>query len=199
MTSASVLPRTRVLALAVVAALLAFVAWQVAAMRPAENAGAAAGGVHISMTVTDKNGVQFKGDDNGRAAGVISVLAYQYELQNTMTIGSATGGAGAGKAVHKPVTITHLLGGSSPQFLFAAATGERLDKVQIDFFRTDKAGKDINYYRVTFSHAFVTDVKQYSAGDDVREDIAFVFEKIEQKSFVANTDFIANVAAGTNA
>ena len=193
MTSSSFFPRTRVLAVAVVAALLALVAWQVMAARPANIAGAAAGGVRISMTVTGNNNTQFKGDDNGRTSGVISVLAYQYELQNTMTIGSATGGGGAGKAVHKPVTVTHLVGGSSPQFLFAAATGERLDKVQIDFFRTDKAGKDINYYRVTLSHAFVTDVKQYSAGDDVREDIAFVFEKIEQKSFVANTDFIGNV------
>jgi len=177
MTSAFALPRTRVLAVAVAAALLALVAWQLGGARPANDAGAAVGGVHISMTVNGIKTGLFKGDDNGRAPGVINLLAYQYELQ-----------------VPTSVTITHLLGGSSPEFLFAAATGEDLTKVQIDFFRTDKAGKDVNYYRVTLTNALIIDVKQYSAGDNVREDVSFQFVKIEQKSFTQNTDFIASVS-----
>ena len=193
MTSASVFPRTRFLALAVAAALLALVAWQVLAVRPAGSAGAAGGGVHITMTVTGHNGVNFKGDDGGRA-GVITVLVYQYELQAPTDI--ATGG-GAGKVVHKPVTITHLLGGSSPQFLFAAATGETLPTVRVDFFKVNTNGTETNYYRVTLTDAVVTDVKQYSAGDNVREDVQFLYHKIEQKSLTANTDFIANVVTGT--
>jgi type VI secretion system Hcp family effector len=97
------------------------------------------------MTVTGPNGTTFKGDDGASirtGAGVITVLAYSYGLQNTLTIGSGTGGAGEGKAVHKPVTITHVMGGSSPQFLFAAATGERLPKVEISFFRIANTGKE---------------------------------------------------------
>jgi type VI secretion system Hcp family effector len=191
MTSAFVLPRARVLAVAVVVALLALVAWQLGAARPSNNAGAAVGGVHISMTVTGNKTGLFKGEDNGKA-GVINLLAYEYELQAPTSI--STGGA-VGKVVEKPVTITHLLGGSSPEFLFAAATGEDLTKVQIDFFRTDKAGKDVNFYRVILTNAVIIDVKQYSAGDNVREDVSFEFRKIEQRSFTQNTDFIANVSA----
>lgn len=193
MAPASFFPRTRVLALAVVAALLALVAWQLTLTRPGENAGAAAGGVHITMTVHGNHTGDFKGDDGG-TPNVITVLVYQYELEAPTQI---TSGGGAGKVVHKPVTITHLLGGSSPQFLFAAATGEDLTKVQIDFYRLNKNGTETNYYRVTLSNAVVTDVKQYSAGDNVREDVQFLYRKIEQKSLTANTDFIANVVTGT--
>ncbi len=64
MTSPFVLPRTRVVAVAVAAALLALVAWQLGAARPANNAGAAAGGVHISLTVNGAKTGLFKGDDN---------------------------------------------------------------------------------------------------------------------------------------
>jgi len=194
MTSPFVQPRTRVVAVAVAAALLALVAWQLGAARPANNAGAAVGGVHISLTVNGAKTGLFKGDDNSnsRTPGVITVLAYQYELQVPT---SNTGGGGAtGKAIHKPVTITHLLGGSSPEFLFAAASGENLTKVQIDFFRVDKTGKDFNYYRVILTNAIITDVKQYSAGDNVREDVSFEFRKIEQRSFAQNTDFIADLS-----
>jgi type VI protein secretion system component Hcp len=49
---------------------------------------------------------------------------------------------------------------------------------------------------VTLTNAFVSEVTQRSAGDNVLEDVSFIFEKIEQKSFVANTDFIANVVTG---
>ena len=194
MTSPFVQPRTRVVAVAVAAALLALVAWQLGGARPANNAGAAVGGVHITLTVNGAKTGLFKGDDNSnsRTPGVITVLAYQYELQVPT---SNTGGGGAtGKAIHKPVTVTHLLGGSSPEFLFAAASGENLTKVQIDFFRVDKTGKDFNYYRVILTNALITDVKQYSAGDNVREDVSFEFRKIEQRSFAQNTDFIADLS-----
>lgn len=196
MTSGSVLPHPRAVAVALAAALLVIAAWQIMAERPAVSAGAATAGiVHITMTVTGPRTGQFKGDDGAGRAGAITVLAYQYEL-DASTAGTSGSGGGAGKVTHKPVTITHLLGGSSPEFLFAAATGEDLEVV-IDFSKTDKAGKESVFYRVTLTDATVTQVKQYSSGDSVREDISFVFRKIEQKSLIANTDFIANVETGT--
>ena len=198
MTSASVFPRTRVLAVAVAAALLALVAWQLTAARPLNTSSATAGVVHITMTVTQLNGTTFKGDDGatGRNAGVITVLAYTYGLKNTMTIGGATGGAGAGKAVHSPVTITHVMGGSSPQFLAAAATGQHLKSVVITFSRTDRTGRDVDFYRVTLTDAFVSEVAQRSSGDTVLEDVSFIFFKIKQQSLTQNTTFQADLETG---
>jgi len=199
MTSAFVLQRTRVLAVAIAAALLALVAWQLTAARPLNTSGATAGVVHITMTVTSVKSGQFKGDDGaapGTRGGIITVLAYSYGLQNSMTIGSGTGGAGAGKVTQKPVTITHTMGGSSPQFLGAAATGERLTSVVINFFRTDKTGKEVTFYRVTLTNAFVSEVSQRSSGDTVLEDVSFLFQKIEQQSLTQNTTFIENITTG---
>jgi type VI secretion system Hcp family effector len=199
MTSAFVLPRTRVLAAAVAAALLALVAWQLTAARSLNTSGATAGVVHITMMVTGSRTGQFKGDDGaapGTRGSIITVLAYSYGLQNSMTIGSGTGGAGAGKVTQKPLTITHTMGGSSPEFLGAAASGERLTSVVINFFRTDKSGKEVTFYRVTLTNAFVSEVSQRSSGDTVLEDVSFIFQKIEQKSLTQNTTFIENLATG---
>jgi len=199
MTSPFVLSRTRVLAVAVTAALLALVAWQLTAARPLNTSGATAGVVHITMTVTGARTGQFKGDDgaaNRPGGGIINVLAYSYGLQSSTTIGSGSGGAGAGKVTQKPLTITHTLGGSSPEFLGAAATGERLTSVVINFSRTDRSGKEIAFYRVTLTNAFVSEVSQRSAGDSVLEDVSFIFQKIEQKSLTQNTTFIENIATG---
>ena len=66
----------------------------------------------------------------------------------------------------------------------------------INFSRTDKAGKETVFYRVTLTNAFVSEVSQRSAGDTVLEDVSFVFQKIEQKSLTQNTTFIENVGAG---
>ena len=196
MTSAFALPRARVLGLALAAALLALVAWQLTGARPANTSGATAGVVQITMTVTQLNGTTFKGDDGatGRNAGVITVLAYSYGLKNTGTVGGATGGAGAGKAVHSPVTITHAMGGSSPQFLAAAATGQHLKSVVINFSRTDRTGRLTTFYRVTLTNVFVSEVAQRSSGDTVLEDVSFVFLKIEQQSLTQNTTFTDDLA-----
>ncbi len=48
----------------------------------------------------------------------------------------------------------------------------------------------MNYYRVTLTNANLSDVRQYTSGGDVLEDDSFVFQKIEQHDFIANTTFI---------
>ena len=185
-----VLPRVRFLALAVAVAVLALVAQQLSGIGQGSiNAGAAAG-VHITMTVNGQKTGPFKGDDNPiarAAANLITVLAYQYELVSPRDPAS---GQASGKRQHKPVTITHVMGGSSPEFLNSEATNENLKTVVINFFRVDRKGKEINYYRVTLTDASISDVRQYTSGADVLEDVQFTFRKIEQDDFIAKTNFL---------
>lgn len=187
MTSASAFPRTRVLAVAVAAALLALVASQLMGQHPTGNAGAASiGTVRINMTVKGVKSGDFKGDVvNGKVgANLINVLAYQYAL--TSPRDPATGQA-SGKRQHHPVVITHELGPSSPQFFQSTATNETLTKVVINFFKTQANGKEVNFYRVTLMNATIAELKQYTSGDTVLEDISFTFQKIEQDDLLANT------------
>jgi type VI secretion system secreted protein Hcp len=181
-----VLSRSRLLALAVAAVLLALVAWQLMGLRPATtNASAAVGGVHITMKVTGAKTGVFKGDETGKdAAGLITVLNYNYQVN--IPIDASTGGA-SGKRQHSPVKITHEMGPSSPQFLNSLDTNEILNTVVINFYRAEGSGKNDNYYRVTLTNATVTEVTQYSSGDDVLENVSFTFQKIVQTDIPANT------------
>jgi type VI secretion system secreted protein Hcp len=191
MTRSLVFPHARFLALAVATALVALVGLQLAGLgQSSTNAGAAVGGVHINMTVKGKKQGMFKGEDGATAKGaqnLIIVIAYQYGL--TSPRDPATGLA-TGKRQHHPVVITHEMGGSSPQFLQADSTNEQLTQVVINFFRTGKNGKDVNYYRVTLTNASAVDVRQYTSGADVLEDVSFTFQKIEQDDLIAKTSWL---------
>jgi type VI secretion system secreted protein Hcp len=202
MTSASVVSRTRTvviaLAVALAAILVASVAWQLANPRSgAITQASAAVGVRITMKVTGKVQGVFKGDDNASAkvaAGTITLTGYQFELSapRDPSTGQATG-----KRVYKPVVVTHVMGGSSPEFLQAAATNENLPSVVINFYRTDRSGKEVNYYRVTLTGAALSDVRQYTGGTDVLEDDSFFFRKVEQQDLIAHTDFVDEFSAVT--
>jgi type VI secretion system Hcp family effector len=201
MTSASVVSRTRTvvvaLAVALAAILVASVAWQLANPRSAITQASAATGVRITMKVTGHTEGVFKGDDTAGArvaAGLITVSGYQFELTAPR---DSSSGAGTGKRVYKPLIVTHVMGGSSPQFLHAAATGESLTSVVINFYRTDRSGRDVNYYRVTLTNAFLSDVRQYTGGTDVLEDDSFVFQKVEQEDLIAHTDFVDTFSTTT--
>jgi type VI secretion system Hcp family effector len=86
------------------------------------------------------------------------------------------------------------MGGSSPEFLAAASTNETLTSVVINFYRTDRTGREVNYYRVTLTDAGVVEVRQYNGGTDVLEDDSFTFRKVEQQDFIAHTDFIDDLS-----
>jgi len=188
MTRSSVVARSRLvgvaLAGALAAALLTGVVWQIANPKAGVKQASAATGVRIQMTVTGLKQGAFKGDDAAaRTPGIITVTAYQFEEVATTTP------EGSGPSIVKPVVVAHEMGGSSPQFLLALGTHENLSVI-INFFRTDRTGKEINYYRVTLTDARVTDVKQCTSDVDVLEDDSLSFRKMEQQDLVAHTTFI---------
>lgn len=197
MTSASVVSRTRTVVVAVAVALAAIlvasVAWQMS-NRGAITQASAAVGVRITMKVTGKVQGAFKGDDSATAkgsVGLINVTGYQFDLTVPR---DASSGLPSGKRTYKPLVATHVMGGSSPEFLAAASTNETLTSVVINFYRTDRTGREVNYYRVTLTDAGVVEVRQYNGGTDVLEDDSFTFRKVEQQDFIAHTDFIDDLS-----
>jgi type VI secretion system secreted protein Hcp len=193
-----VLPiRARSIALILAAVLLAAAGMAVVATRSTtSNANAATtGSVHILMKVTGHNTGVFKGDSPQKnRADQIVVLGYQFEVDSPRD--TSTGQA-TGKRQYKPIVVTHELDGASPQFVKAAATNELLTSVVITFFKVDKTGKEINFYRVTLTNAGVSSVKQYSSGATVLEDDSFVFQTITQEELIAKTTFTDNWQAVT--
>src|SRR5579871_5339735 len=68
--------------------------------------------------------------------GVLEVSTINLGIENTLSIGSATSGAGAGKATLQPITITRPVGPASPSFLQIVATGSHFDTVTFEFVRS---------------------------------------------------------------
>jgi|GEM_PF-1364908 len=183
-----VVPRPRTIAVVIVALLLAIVAWQLGVVRGDAPTAHAALGVTITMKVTGQTQGVFKGDDNatGKNIGLLSVSGYQFDV--TSPRDPSTGEA-TGKRSYKPIVVTHLVGGSTPQFLSAAARNETLKTVVINFYRTDRRGVNVNFLRVTLTNAGLSEVHIATSGAELLEDDSFVFQKIEVQEFVANTTF----------
>jgi type VI secretion system secreted protein Hcp len=189
---AHVLPsRARFLALILAAAMLAAAVWAVAASRSttSNTQAATAGVVTILAKVTGQHTGVFKGDSNVRGqSDQITVVGYHFEIDSPFSIGSG-GGGGTGKRTYKALVITHVLDAASVEFVDAAASGERLTSVVINFYTTDRAGKAVNFYRVTLTNAFVTSVTQDTSGQSVLENDSFVFEKIKIEHLVDKITF----------
>jgi type VI secretion system secreted protein Hcp len=195
MTRSVVRTRNLLLILVLAAVLAAAVGWQSLATRTAGSTASAAVNVRITMAVVGQLQGAFKGDDfsvGKSSVGLINVLAFSAEVNSPRD--PATG-LPTGKRQWKPVVATHLLGGSSPEFMFAASTNENLKSVVINFYHSDRAGKEINYYRVTLTNASVGNVRQYSSGGDVLEDDTLYFQKIEEQDFIAKTTAIDEISS----
>ncbi len=170
--------------------LLAALGWQLLGARSTASPATAAVGVRITMAVTGQKQGPFKGDDFTLAKngiGLITVLGYSAEIVSPR---DPSTGQATGHRIWKPVVVTHVVGGSSPEFLAAAATNENLKSVVINFWHTSAKGVEINYYRVTLTNASVSDVRQYTSGGDVLEDDSFTFQKIQEQDFITHTSFL---------
>jgi type VI secretion system secreted protein Hcp len=63
----------------------------------------------------------FKGEE-----GTIQLESFSWGITNSSTIGSATGGAGAGKSTFNSIKFTKRLDATSPTLLLKCATGEHI-------------------------------------------------------------------------
>ena len=93
---------------------------------------------------------------------------------------SARGGGGgraAGRRMNEPVVIVHNLDESSAFFVKAAASGETLSSVVIEFKRAIGSGTEV-FQTVTLTNAIVSSVKTINGGIQPTEEVSFTFQKI---------------------
>jgi len=181
--------RARVLALALIALLLAALAFATVSSRSnALTTGAATAGiVHIEMKVTGQKSGVFKGDSVQKGHTdeiVLSTYGFQVTSPRDPASGQPTG-----RRQYQPITVTKQLNQSSPQILNALATNENLTKVVINFYETTRTGTEVNFYRVTLTNANISEDRQFTSGATVSEEVSFVFQKIEQDSLTGKTSF----------
>jgi type VI secretion system secreted protein Hcp len=197
MTSSRYVPVVRrgVALLALAAMLAALAVWQMNRPGGTISAGAATT-VEIFMNAKAQKTGEFLGDSTrkGHEKDTV-VLAYSYELVSPRDPAS---GQATGKRIHKPIKITKELGSNSPQYLDALSTNEVITSVVINFFKTERNGSTVNYYRVTLTDASLADISQHSiSGGAVTEDYSFTFRKIQQDDLVRQQTWVDDWSAPT--
>jgi len=98
--------------------------------------------------------------------------------------------------MHKPLTITKVFDKSSPLFYVALATGERLTKCLLNFYRTSTEGTQEAYFKIELEDAIVTNIRafMYNCQDPQKahfthlEDISFTYRRITWSHIVAGTE-----------
>lgn len=122
----------------------------------------------------------------------IPALGYSYEVKAPRDVAT---GQSSGKRQHAPIVITKEWGASSPQLFQALVTNEVLTSVELMFVKTGTDGVEQVECTVKLTNACVSDLRQTSGeanpqglvGAGTREQVSFVFEKIELSNAAGKT------------
>lgn len=107
--------------------------------------------------------------------GAFEILSFELGAENTINIGSITGGGGAGKATFKEFTITKKTDTSSTKLFEALATGRHIKTVIIELRRSGQANKTLRsggvFMKFVMKLVMVQDISwSGSDGDDICEE-----------------------------
>ena len=99
---------------------------------------------------------------------VVEIRSFSLGVENPTTIGSATGGAGAGRIAFKEASLEKSVDTLSPSLYQVSARGAHFDKMQVFIRRTGGATPGKPYLMYGFNMVFITDIDwSASEGDEL--------------------------------
>jgi type VI secretion system secreted protein Hcp len=124
----------------------------------------------------------YTGETSSKAA--FEIKDFSFGVENPTTIGSATGGAGAGKAELHEFVIKKMTDSASPAFFKNCVAGAHYKTVTIEMRKAgggpNNAGKPFLQYQ--FKNVFVSKINWSGPGDEGPEEaITFVYGKLRVK------------------
>lgn len=123
--------------------------------------GGAASGLILPVGETPETDVTHK--------NMIQVKEFSFGVENKATIGSATSGAGGGKAVFNEFVIKKKVDSASPQLFGALATGAHYDGAVL-YLR--KSSASVDYLMYYFGLVFITAIDwSATTADDAPEEV----------------------------
>ena len=105
-------------------------------------------------------------------------------------------GQPTGQRRHEPLNITKVFDKSSPLLYTALATGERLTKCQLKFFRTSTSGTQEHYFTIELEDAIITKIRPYM--ENCQDPSKAHFTHLEEVSFTYRKITWNHEAAGTS-
>jgi type VI secretion system secreted protein Hcp len=109
----------------------------------------------------------------------VAVSEFTFSVENKQTIGSATAGAGAGKAVFNSLIISKPVDAASPALFATLGSGGHFPQLNLFVRKAGAAAADYLVYR--FKLVFVTKIEwSDSTGDDVpTEQVEFTYGALQ--------------------
>jgi type VI secretion system secreted protein Hcp len=108
----------------------------------------------------------------------LAVDGFDWDLKNSSTVGSATGGAGAGKASFSPLTIDiHSLAGVAALFK-DAATGDQVKSAELVGVQSVK-GQSLEVYKVDLADVQVGSFQQDPGSKGVETTLGLDFAQLK--------------------
>lgn len=153
--------------------------------RDAEAPGAPAPKFNLRITVDGLNG-----------NNPTPIFGFSLGASNPTTIGSASGGAGAGKVSFSALNVNKMVDGLSVPLLRASALGTHFATVTID---VTQVGSSTPFAVYTFGTVFVEADSIGSSTDTLAESVSFVFAKITSDVTLNGTTFHSCFDVTTNA
>lgn len=124
-------------------------------------------------------------DTDYKPKGAFEILSFELGAENTINIGSITGGGGAGKATFKEFTITKKTDTASTQLFEALVTGQHIHTAIIELRRSGQSSKTLRsggvFMKFEMRLVMVQDISwSGSDGDDIcEESVILQFGSIE--------------------
>lgn len=109
--------------------------------------------------------------------GEIEVLSFSWGASNPTTIGSASGGAGAGKIKFNEFSIVKNMDTASPLIFQKICEGSRLPN---GFFTLTDRSTGLAFYKIHFEEVFISSVQPASSpgGNSALESVSFAFANV---------------------
>jgi type VI secretion system secreted protein Hcp len=114
--------------------------------------------------------------------GEIPVLFYSFGIANTGSIGSATGGAGAGKATFTDFNFTTGMSAASPKLMLACASGKHFPEALLTLRHSGNGPQGgFEFCRVTLKEVLITSYQDAGASSEgvPQESVALAFAAIK--------------------
>lgn len=114
--------------------------------------------------------------------GAISISEFSWKIETPTTIGSASGGAGSGKASLGPLEIKKPVDASSPGLMMAAAKGTMIPYAALVIRKADPRQPDA-FLQYRFRTVVVTDVETSAdaGGEGVSETVTLRYGSVQQR------------------
>lgn len=150
--------------------------------------GTRQGAITAGVNTMDSMGNRYQEGHEGE----FTVQAFKHEI---IIPRDPQSGQPSGQRVHQPMMMTKIYDKCSPLLYSALASGERLSKVTVKWYRTSMAGTQEHYFTHVLEDAMIVDIRAHSpnaqdpnmAHFTHMEDIEFTYRKITWTHEVAGT------------